>query len=199
MNTTESYSHNKCKPPKQHNWVKSHNMISSSVETQLNTRFNIFTCWSAPAHVKMSELCLEKWDAHIQHTSSTSCRFSKQLNFVFASEKKLGYISRKRNNPEACFWWKITRNGCSWVCLGISKYEFQEAFLPNFCKRMAPSLALPRRCKTSVLVRPPPICPPLVFQQCRTAGNFSLRLLPSQSRFCAAAQPPTERIFTLLC
>ena len=83
-------------------------------------------------------------------------------------------------------------------CLGISKYEFQEAFLPNFCKRMAPSLALPRRCKTSVLVRPPPICPPLVFQQCRTAGNFSLRLLPSQSRFCAAAQPPTERIFTLL-
>ena len=117
MNTTESYSHNKCKPPKQHNWGKSHNIISSSLETQLNTRFNIFTCWSAPAHVKMSELCLEKWDAHIQHTSSTSCRFSKQLDFVFASEKKLGYISRKRNNPEACFWWKITRNGCSWGCV----------------------------------------------------------------------------------
>ena len=65
--------------------------------------------------------------------------------------------------------------------------------VPKFCKSMAPSFALPGRCKTSVLVPPLPICPPLLcsfFNSAAVPGNFSNHLFPSQSRLCGVLRCP---------
>ena len=81
---------------------------------QHTIQFNIYICRSQSLYLYC--IWLEKWDAHIQlHSSSTSCRFWKQLDFVFALEAEESSWGEKGTAAAA-------------VLLGDSRiYEFLDA------------------------------------------------------------------------